>query len=230
MRARTSSYSNPNLNRQEKLRSGLYRLPSGVSAVLSVLLLVAVAGCQTSPSGYTPLAAPLAETPKSNVSIVLHEGDTVRVSFPASPELNRVQQIRRDGMVTLPLVGEFKASGLTPVEMQKQITKLYEPQLQNKEVVVAVDSAALSVYVTGAVLRPGRISSDRPMTPLEAVLEAGVDYAKANLKKVSVIRQENGQTEHHTFNLKRVLAGQQSEAFSLKPLDIIYVPERFSWF
>jgi polysaccharide export outer membrane protein len=133
-------------------------------------------------------------------------------------------------MVTLPLVGEFKASGLTPVEMQKQITKLYEPQLQNKEVVVAVDSAALSVYVTGAVLRPGRISSDRPMTPLEAVLEAGVDYAKANLKKVSVIRQENGQTEHHTFNLKRVLAGQQSEAFSLKPLDIIYVPERFSWF
>ncbi len=84
--------------------------------------------------------------------------------------------------------------------------------------------------MTGAVLRPGRINADYPVTVLEATLEAGIDYAKANLKVVRVIRNEKGQTEHHILNLKKVLKGQQDVQFKLKPNDIIYVPEKFSWF
>jgi hypothetical protein len=58
----------------------------------------------------------------------------------------------------------------------------------------------------------------------------GFDYTKANLKKISIIRQENGRTDHYELNLKGVLQGQQTEQLDLKPSDIIYVPERFNWF
>jgi polysaccharide export outer membrane protein len=192
-------------------------------------LFLALAGCQTAPA--PQFAAPdKPDAAKPNV-IVLHEGDSVRISFPGAPNLNTVAQIRRDGRITLPLIGEFQAAGLTPGEMEKELIKLYGPQLQTKEVTVAVESSAFPVYVTGAVLRPGKIMSDRPITVLEAIMEAGgFDYTKANLKAVRVIRHENGRTEHHTLNLKRVLQGNETEQFNLKPSDIIYVPERFSWF
>jgi len=163
-------------------------------------------------------------------SLVLREGDTVRISFPGSPSLNSVQQIRRDGKVSLALVGEFQAAGLTPTQMEKELVKLYAPQLVTKEVTVALESSAFLVYVTGAVLRPGKLVSDRPLTALEAVIDAGIDYQKANLKAVTVIRRENGREEHHTLNLKKALQGPGGQPFYLKPSDIIWVRERFTWF
>jgi polysaccharide export outer membrane protein len=115
--------------------------------------------------------------------------------------------------------------------MESELIKQYGPQLQTKEVTVTLDSSAFAVYVSGAVLRPGRIISDRPITALEAIMEAGgFNYTKANMKAVAVIRRENGRTERHTLNLKRVLDGQPGDPFNLKPADIIYVPERFTWF
>ncbi|HWW00403.1 MAG TPA: polysaccharide biosynthesis/export family protein [Candidatus Acidoferrum sp.] len=205
----------------------------------AVCFLWALSGCQTQQSAFAEVSPPdapklaeakSAEAPKPDV-IVLHEGDTVRISFPGAPTLNTIQQIRRDGRVTLPLIGEFKAAGLTPPDMEKELIKQYGPQLVTKEVTVSVDSSAFPIYVTGAVLRPGKILSDRPLTALQAIMEAGgFDYTKANLKKIRVIRTENGQTEHHVINLKGVLQGEQADQFKLKPADIIYVPERFSWF
>ena len=201
-------------------------------AAAAMLLALIAAGCQTQPLSqeFADLASPKGAPAKTD-ELVLHEGDTVRISFPGAPNLNTVQQIRRDGKVSLPLVGELKAAGLTPAGMEKELVKLYGPQLQTKEVTVTLDSSAFAVYVGGAVLRPGRITSDRPMTALEAIMEAGgFDYTKANLKSVAVIRRENGRTSRYTLNLKRVLKGEQGDPFDLKPADIIIVPERFSWF
>lgn len=222
--------------------------------VATLALFLPLAGCQTPPA---PQFATFVQqdAPKPNVTVtnggpalprpgfldkpdapnanvlVLHEGDSVRISFPGAPNLNTVAQIRRDGRITLPSIGEFQAAGLTPGGMEKELIRLYGPQLQTKEVTVAVESSAFPVYVTGAVLRPGKIMSDRPMTVLEAIMEAGgFDYTKANLKAVRVIRNENGRTEHYTLNLKRVLQGNETEQPNLKPSDIIFVPERFSWF
>ncbi len=162
--------------------------------------------------------------------LLLREGDVLRISFPGAPTLNTVQQIRRDGNITLPMVGEFKAAGLAPSEAEKELVKLYDPHLLVKEVTVAVESAVFAVYVTGAVLRPGKIMSDRPISAMEAVVEAGLDHAKANLKKVRIIRQENGRTVYYMLDLKQPFVGKPAGTFDLKPSDIIYVPERFSWF
>ena len=211
-----------------------------LGAVALVLLFLA-AGCQTQDnstiSKANSAAAPgqfqsqRVAAPTNADLIVLHEGDTLRISFPGAANLNTVALIRRDGRVTLPLIGEFKAAGLTPPEVEKQLIQLYGPQLQTKEISVAVESSAFPVYVTGAVLRPGKILSDRPLTALEAIMEAGgFDYTKANLKAVRVLRTRDGRTENFTLNLKRVLDGQEGEQFSIKPSDIIYVPEKFSFF
>jgi len=227
------------IGRLETLRScGSSRIVNCAwMAALALSFMVSMSGCQTT----TPEAA-LGQFSEINVTktpdiavggevFVLHEGDSVRVNFPGAANLNTVQVVRRDGKITLPLIGEFKAAGLTPSDMEKELIKLYGPQLQTKEVNVSVESSAFSVYVTGAVLRPGKILSDRPMTALEAIMEAGgFDYTKANLKKVVVIRHENGATQHQMLNLKKVLHGEQDEPFSLKRSDIIYVPERFAWF
>jgi polysaccharide export outer membrane protein len=163
--------------------------------------------------------------------MTLREGNLLKISFPGSPNLNTTQQIRRDGMISLPLVGEVRAVGKTPVELEKDLIGLYATQLLSKEVTVEVQSSAFPIYVNGSVLHPGKIMSDRPMTAFDAIMEAGgFDSTKANLKRVVVIRQEGGRNQKFTLNLKLVMDGKPSEPFYLKPGDTITVPEKFTWF
>ena len=188
--------------------------------------LALAAGCQTQPS----LPADLQGTNATEI-ITLREGDVLKISFPANANLNKIQPIRRDGMISLDLVGEVKAAGKTPQELEKTLLDLYSTQLLSKAVTVEVQSSSFPVYVSGSVLHPGKVMSDHPITALEAVMEAGgYDNTKANLKGVTVIRHEGNSTRNYSVNLKRVVDGKSSEPFYLKPGDIVIVPERFSWF
>lgn len=189
----------------------------------------ALAGCGSTPEfKQDAFGGPPAEKPER---IILREGDVVRISFPGAPNLNATQLIRRDGKITLALVGELVAAGKTTEELEKELKDLYSPQIVTKEVNVAVESSSFEVYVTGAVLRPGKVISSRPLTALEALMEAGgPDYTRANLSAVEVIRNSKGRTEHFKLNLKRVLSGEDSQPFPLRQSDILYVREKFSWF
>ena len=191
------------------------------------------------PSPAAPAVAAIPLTPAAtgasaadnSPSMVLREGDTVRITFPGAPSLDTAQAIRQDGKITLDMVGEMKAAGLTPKELEQQLLKAYSDQLVVKEVTVTVQTSQFIVYVTGAMLRPGKIISDRVLTPLEAVIEAGIDNSRSNLKKVLVIREdkENGKTESFKLNLAAVMKGKPTVPFILKPYDKIYVPEKFTW-
>jgi polysaccharide export outer membrane protein len=161
----------------------------------------------------------------------LREGDVVKIAFPGARSLDTTQQIRRDGKIALSPVGEISVVGMTPADLEKEVLKLYSAHLVSKEVTVTVVSSSFPVFVTGAVIRPGKILSDHPITALEAIMEAeGFDYTKANLKAVVVVRTEEGHIKNYTLNLKLALEGKGSEPFYLKPSDIIYVPEKFAWF
>ncbi len=134
-------------------------------------------------------------------------------------------------MISLPVIGEVKAVGKTPAELEKELVELYSTQLLSKDVTVEVQSSTFPVFVTGSVMHPGKIVSDHPITAFEAIMEAGgFDYAKANLKGVVVIRQEGNHSEKYTLNLKLVMEGKGGEPFNLKPGDTIFVPEKFTWF
>jgi polysaccharide export outer membrane protein len=200
--------------------------------VIGLAFLAATTGCQDLivPPANAPAHAPADATKKPDV-LTVQEGDVLKISFPGAQNLDTQQQVRRDGRITMSMIGEVIAAGLTPAELEQELLKQYSSQLVSKEVSVTVISSAFAVYVNGAVLRPGKIMSDRPISALQAVMEAGgFDNAKADTKAVVIIRQEGGQTKNYPINLKLVLEGKSNEPFFLKASDIVYVPEKFSWF
>lgn len=204
--------------------------------LLSVLLLT-MTGCQTGQFENMPIPSTQANSGSSNSSaqqgqaMVLRDGDTLTVSIPSSPTLDTTQQIRTDGKIVLPLIGVVSASGKTPEELQNELLKLYQPQVSAKQVIVTVQSPNIPVYVTGAVLRPGPVTVNHPISALDAVMEAGgFDFTKANLKSVVVVRQEKDRTVRYKLDLKKVWTGSTGAPFYLEPFDIVYVPERFTWY
>jgi polysaccharide export outer membrane protein len=207
-------------------------------ALLPVAIIAAgmLAGCQAQ---FFPPADVLKEqaamtgglmTTNSEL-LTLKEGDAVKISFPGSPTFDTTQQIRRDGRITLTLIGDLDVVGMTPLELEKKLVDLYATQLTSKQVTVEVVGSTIPIYVTGMVMRAGKIMSDHPITALGAVMEAGgFDYNTANTKDVLVIRREGNIMKNYKLNLKDVLKGKANEQFFLKPYDIVYVPQRFSMF
>lgn len=162
---------------------------------------------------------------------LLSAGDVVKIAFPGAPSLETTQQIRRDGWLNLATIGEVKAAGQTPAELERELTARYSPQLVSKEIKVTVVSSSFAVFVSGAVLKPGKITPERAITALEAIMEAGgFDLAKGNPKAVRVIRYEEGQAKNFTLNLKDALDGKPSVPFYLKSHDVVFVPEKFVFF
>jgi polysaccharide export outer membrane protein len=224
----------------ESMLNYLHRNLSRASLVAAALALWAgTIGCQSPnyvphlvPPGGSHASAPSASTtPQNTDSLLLKEGDTIHISFPGAPTLNSTQTIRRDGKISMDLVGEITASGLTPHGLEEVLLNKFADQLVLKQVSVTVQSSAFILYVTGAVQRPGELVSDRPLTPLEAVIEAGIDHDKADLKHVTIIRDAgNGQRLKFKRNLDNELRGRGTDSFALKPFDIIFVREKFSWF
>jgi len=186
------------------------------------LSLLLWSGCATPP--------PQPESPK-DTNIILREGDVLGITFPGSTNLNTVQQIRRDGMISLPLLGDVSAVDLTPAEFQDKVVKLFDPQVATRSVLISVQSSAFPIFVTGAVQRPGKMLISEPMTVIDAIMDGGgFDYQRANLHQVRVIRQGDGKTERFVLDLQLVLDGKNTKPFYVRPNDIIFVPEKFTWF
>lgn len=226
-------------NRSKDFHQPFSIAPATGTGWRSVLLICAftgfVCGCQTSDQNAksvrpTGMMHQKQETDAAR-TLTLSEGDVIRVTFPSAENMNTLQPIRRDGKITLQMVGEISAAGKTPKELEAELIKIYEPQLQSKEVMVSVEKSSFPVFLTGAVIKPGKIMADRPLTALEAIMEAGgFDYSKANTKEVMVIRHTQGEVKNFRLNLKDALRGKVTNPFNVQPGDIIYVPEKFTWF
>lgn len=210
-----------------QLREVSNKTPLGGRVLTTVFLLCTLLfsfGCQT------PDLGPIAADHSTPVPLTMSAGDTLQITFPGAPALNGTHRIGPDGMITLPHVGQVEARGKTAGELQAELTNLFETQLQENEVLVTLVGSANLVYVNGAVLRPGRILLDRPLTVLEAIMESGGFNPVANLEKVGVIRYEGDQNVRYNLNLEPILSGGQVTPFYVKPRDIIVVPEKTQWF
>src|ERR1700677_4827949 len=108
-----------------------------VFAGLLMAAALAFTGCATNET-----TLPSASGTNHTEAVILREGDEVKIAFPGSPTLDTTQQIRRDGKITLSLVGEVNAAGLTPDALQTNLIALYAPQISSKEVNVSVVSSS----------------------------------------------------------------------------------------
>ena len=195
-----------------------------VCGLLGLVCFMTACQSPTYPPGSSLDAMALAAP---SISGTLQEGDTIQVAFAGSTNLNTTQRIPLDGQISLQFVGKLKATGKTTAELEKDLAQVYQPQLRGAEsITVTVVTSSAAVYVTGAVLRPGKIPLDRPFTVLEAIMEAGGVDSRAKLSGVTVLRVEGGQRIARKIDLKRTLEGKDSFLFYLKPADIIYVPEK----
>lgn len=203
--------------------------------VLFVAALVFITGCGTTQTDYLdPSKVNNAGTNLTHAeSVVLSEGNLLKITFPTAPNLNTASAlILRDGTINLPLVGQVQAAGKTLAQLQDDLIRLYSSQVESKQLTVELLSASFPVFVSGAVLKPEKVMSDHPLTVLDAIMEAGgPDYARANLKEVTVLRHVGDRLEHFTINVKKIMKeGQYERPFYMQPGDIIYVKEKFTWF
>jgi polysaccharide biosynthesis/export protein len=154
--------------------------------------------------------------------------DVLDISVWRDPDLSRTAAVRPDGMITLPIAGELKAAGKTPVELAKDIKEKLSPYVQDPKVSVIVREVnSPRVFVTGEVARPGSYPVRGSMSVLQAIALAGGFTDFANGDGIVVIRQgnEGGQIPVRYSDL--ISAGEDTQdvrAFSLRAGDTIVVP------
>lgn len=166
------------------------------------------------------------------VTAGVQPGDILKISFPGATAMNTSQQVQSDGTITLQMGGSLQVNGKAPPEIEKALLEVYGPQLVVKQVAVSVESAGFPVFVSGAVMRSGRVVCRQSVTVLEAIVDAGgFNEGRADLKRVKVVRKaDDGKTKTYVLDLRSALRGEPGTAFYLRPSDVIYVPERFSFY
>jgi len=152
--------------------------------------------------------------------------DVLDISVWKEPELSRSVPVRPDGKISLPLLNDVQAAGLTPSELTAQITAGLNKFMTNPQVTVIVSQInSQRIYILGEVARPGAFVLIPGMTVLQALSDAGGLTPFANSKKIYVIREQNGKQEKLPFNYKEVLDRKRPEQnVDLRPGDTVIVP------
>ena len=153
--------------------------------------------------------------------------DVLNINVWKESEISRVVPVRPDGMISLPLVGEIKAAGLTPLQLQDQISASLKKVMSDPQVTVMVTEVrSLTFNVVGHVLKPGYYPLTRRMTVLDAIAMAGGFQPFAKQKKVYVLRTSaNGKQVRLPFNYKNVIKGTgANQNIELQPRDTVVIP------
>ena len=151
-------------------------------------------------------------------------GDKLRIEVYKDEQLSQSVQVRPDGKITLPLVGDMEATGRTPIELRDTIAASLKDYVNNPTVtVIVVEAVASQVYVMGEVTHPGTMQLHGPTTILQALAMAGGFKEFANTKDVKVLRPNGNGMETLHFNYKDVLNGD-ARPFYLRAGDTVVVP------
>jgi polysaccharide export outer membrane protein len=177
-----------------------------------------------------PAAADSLPKPATGVrpdSYIIGAEDVLSIYVWKEPDMSKTVPVRPDGMISLPLVGEIKAAGNTPVQLQDLLAESMKKLISDPQVTVIVEKvSSLSFNIVGEVNRPGYFSLTRRMTVLDAIALAGGFRDFAKTKKVYVLRTTaNGAQERLPFNYKEVISGKNPQQnIELQPRDTIVVP------
>ena len=156
---------------------------------------------------------------------VIGASDVLAVTVWKEQTLSGNLLVRPDGMISLPLLGDVQASGLTPLQLAEQIAAKLKKYVQDPNVTVVISQIhSKVVYMLGEVGKKGPIEMTPGMTLLEAISSAGglTDYA--NSKKMYVLRVEAGNHVKIPVRYKQALKGDSAFNLVLAPDDTIVVP------
>jgi polysaccharide export outer membrane protein len=201
-----------------------------LAASLLLLSAVSAASAQvSSPRGAIPeaRATALANSNALDTAVEYQIGpeDVLDISVWKNPELSRTVPVRPDGKVSLPLLNDFRAAGLTPSDLREQLVARLSDFVPTPEVSVIVREVhSRKVAVVGAVKTAGRYELKSPMTVLEAIALAQgfTDFAARD--RIVVLRQSGGTTTRIPFNYRKIADGMEQENFFVRPGDIVVVP------
>jgi len=180
---------------------------------------------QTAPAPANPVPTPASAAGVAAETYVIGASDVLTVTVWKEPTLSGSILVRPDGMISLPLLGDVQASGLTPPQLADQITTKLKKFVQDPNVSVVIGQIhSKIVYLLGEVGKKGPIDMTPGMTLLEAIGSAGGLTEYANAKKIYILRDEGGKHLKIPVHYKEALKGDSTLDLALKPGDTIVVP------
>jgi len=194
------------------------RALSPSSCLFAFLLFAALAlgGCQS------PLP-PLPNQPGPHTTVRLSPGDVIKVSYADETIPDQTQKIRRDGKVSLPLIGEVTAAGKRVIDFQHELVRRYEGELENNEVLVTLENGTATVTVSGFANKAGVYPFDRPTTVYQAVMQAGGVSDYGSPSNIHLTRIINGEQRTETINLRPTIHGHPTKPQYVQDGDVIYI-------
>jgi polysaccharide biosynthesis/export protein len=152
--------------------------------------------------------------------------DILKVDVWREDQLTRTVPVRPDGKITLPLLNDVQAAGLTPMELAAAIREELKNYINNPQVAVSVaEINSRRIYVTGEVAHAGAFALVPGMTVLQALSSSGGFTQFARVKSIYVLRTGKGQKVKLPFNYKAAINGKNPEQdIELQPGDVIIVP------
>jgi polysaccharide biosynthesis/export protein len=176
-------------------------------------------------------APPAAQTAPSAIggtdaaTYVIGPEDGLQVTVWKEPTLSGVFPVRPDGMISMTLLGDVRAAGLTPMQLGDSITQLLKKFIQEPSVSVVVTAVnSRRVYLVGEVNKVGPVPMSAGMTALQAIASAGGLTLFANAKHIYILRNEGGKQQKIPFDYKQALKGDSKQLLPLQPGDTIVVP------
>jgi polysaccharide biosynthesis/export protein len=183
-----------------------------------------VAASRNDPAAAADKASPVPVT--TDPAYVIGPEDILDISVWKEPDVSRVVPVRPDGRISLPLINDVQAAGLSPQQLAGSVSEKLKKYLNGPQVTVIVTGMnSQRVFVVGEVLRAGAFPMLPGMTVLQALSSAGGFSTFADVKKIHVVRLRNGKQIEIPFNYRDVVKGDNSEQnVKLEPGDTIVVP------
>jgi len=162
---------------------------------------------------------------QAGLAYVIGPEDVLHIAVWREPDLTATLPVRPDGKISLPLLNDVQASGLTPQQLAGSLTEKLKKYVADPRVTVVVTQInSKRVYMVGEVFHPGPMPLIANMTVLQALSSAGLNQF-ANTKRIYVLRTENGKQQKLPVNYSKLVKGERIEQnYLLQPGDEIVVP------
>lgn len=184
---------------------------------------------QTLPSPPTPPVS--ATTPVTSIAgvdaahYIIGPEDNLQITVWKEPTLTGVVPVRPDGMISMVLLGDLPAAGITPMQLTSDITNKLKKYIQDPIVSVLVTGVnSRKVYFVGEVNKVGPLNLGSEMSLLQAISAAGGLTTFAHSKRIYILRGTKGHEQKIFFNYKQALKGDSRQDIPLQPGDTVVVP------